>query len=63
MYLFMQLGTIKSGTDTKAAVDRLTDIRRLDDRDAAISRIVAGDEETCQSMSPGVNLATSTGEE
>ncbi|CAM9965796.1 unnamed protein product [Sphacelaria rigidula] len=45
-YLFMQLDTTKSWSDSKAAIDRLADTRRVDERGTMAARMVAGDEET-----------------
>ncbi|CAM9907387.1 unnamed protein product [Sphacelaria rigidula] len=49
-YLFMQVGTTKSWSDSKAAIDRLADIRHVDERGAAAPCMVAGDEETFRFM-------------
>ena len=49
-YLFMQLGTTKSWSDSKAAIDRLADIRHVDERGAEAACMVAGDEETFRFM-------------
>ncbi|CAM9678275.1 unnamed protein product, partial [Sphacelaria rigidula] len=49
-YLFMQLGSTKSWADSKAAIDRIADIRRVGERGAPAACMVAGDEETFRFM-------------
>ena len=46
-YLFMQQ---KSWSNSKAAIDRLADIRHVDERGAEAACMVAGDEETFRFM-------------
>ncbi|CAM9955171.1 unnamed protein product, partial [Sphacelaria rigidula] len=46
----MQLGTTEGWSDSKAAIDRLADIRHVDERGAAAPWMVAGDEETFRFM-------------
>ncbi|CAM9709372.1 unnamed protein product, partial [Sphacelaria rigidula] len=43
-YLLIQLGTTKSWSDSKAVIDRLADKRRVDERGAAATCMVAADE-------------------
>lgn len=50
--LFIRLGTIKSWSDSKATMNRLADICRVDERRAAMACTVADDEETYRFMYP-----------
>ena len=45
-YFFMQLGTAKSWSDSKAAIDRLADVRHADERGAEAACMVTDDKET-----------------
>lgn len=49
-YFFIQCGTTKSWSDSKAAIDGIADIRRVNERSDAATCMVAGDEETFRFM-------------